>query len=50
MSTERFLLALAAWLCLVAPAAAQGFNAAASPPRFELRAKPGERLREVVEI
>jgi hypothetical protein len=50
MSTDRFFFALAAWLCLVTPVAAQGFNAMASPPRFELRAKPGERVREVVEI
>lgn len=29
---------------------AQGFAALVSPPRFELKAKPGERLREVMEI
>lgn len=34
-----------------APAArAQGFAAVVSPPRFEIAAKPGERVREVVEI
>lgn len=31
-------------------AAAQNFAALVSPPRFELRAKPGEKLRDVVEI
>jgi hypothetical protein len=31
-------------------AVAQGFAALVSPPRFELSAKPGERLRQVVEI
>jgi hypothetical protein len=29
---------------------AQGFAAVVSPPRFELSVKPGERVREVVEI
>ena len=29
---------------------AQGFAALVAPPRFELKAKPGERLREVIEI
>ncbi len=33
-----------------ASAVAQGFAALVSPPRFELAAKPGETLREVVEI
>ena len=32
------------------PVVAQGFAALVSPPRFELRAKPGERQREVMEI
>jgi hypothetical protein len=50
---------LAAWfLCigLVASASipaevrAQGFTAAISPPRFELAVKPGERIRQVMEI
>jgi len=31
-------------------AAAQGFAAVVSPPRFELAAKPGETVRQVVEI
>lgn len=30
--------------------AAQGFAAIVSPPRFELTAKPGEKVRQVVEI
>ena len=33
-----------------ANAAAQGFAALVAPPRFELKAKPGERLREVLEV
>lgn len=33
-----------------APAAAQGFSAYVTPPRFELQIQPGQRLREVVEI
>jgi fimbrial chaperone protein len=32
------------------PVAAQGFAALVSPPRFELRAKPGERQRQVLEL
>ncbi len=32
------------------PAAAQGFGASISPPRFELQVKPGQTLREVIEI
>jgi P pilus assembly chaperone PapD len=32
------------------PAAALDFAAVVSPPRFELRAQPGERVRQVVEI
>lgn len=44
-------LGLAAALVLpTAPAAAQGFTAAIAPPRFELQLKPGERIREVIEI
>ncbi len=34
----------------VASTPAQAFSAMVSPPRFELRAKPGETLREVLEI
>ena len=42
----------AALLAVAWPAAAlaQGFAALVSPPRFEVTAKPGERIREVVEI
>jgi hypothetical protein len=32
------------------PVLAQGFAALVSPPRFELSAKPGSRVREVIEI
>lgn len=43
--------AIAAFAAIVSfGAAAQGFAAVVSPPRFELSAKPGERVREVVEI
>lgn len=37
-------------LCAAQPAVADGFAAAASPPRFELTAKPGGVVRDVVEI
>lgn len=44
-------LGAAAVLLIAAPAAqAQGFAAYISPPRFELQAQPGQRLREVLEI
>lgn len=36
--------------CLSMPASAQGFGASISPPRFELRVKPGQTQREVIEI
>ncbi|HEX4781790.1 MAG TPA: hypothetical protein VH301_13595 [Usitatibacter sp.] len=42
-------LAAGAFL-LCADAGAQGFAALVSPPRFELAAKPGEKLRQVMEI
>ncbi len=32
------------------PAAAQGFSAYVTPPRFELQVQPGQRVREVIEI
>ncbi len=46
------LTTCAAMLAAAVPATllAQGFAALVSPPRFELAAKPGETLREVVEI
>lgn len=45
------MLACAALLtALPAAALAQGFAALVSPPRFELAVKPGEKLREVMEI
>jgi hypothetical protein len=44
-----YLLSLAATLSAL-PAAAQGFAAYISPPRFELQPVPGETLRQVVEI
>lgn len=39
-----------ALLATTAMAQAQGFNALASPPRFEIAAAPGSRTRQVVEI
>lgn len=45
------LFALACLAVSTQPAAlAQGFAAYISPPRFELQAQPGQRLREVMEI
>lgn len=47
------LLRLLALLPLASPfphAQAQGFAALVSPPRFELAAKPGAQLRDVIEI
>lgn len=42
---------LAALFAIASQAAlAQGFAALVSPPRFELTAKPGDRVREVIEI
>jgi len=44
-------LAVAVIAAVLSPAAgAQEFAAVVSPPRFEIAAKPGERVREVVEI
>jgi hypothetical protein len=40
----------AAFLVMSSAAIAQGFAALVSPPRFELAAKPGEKVREVMEI
>jgi hypothetical protein len=37
-------------LGVTAPAAAQGFGASISPPRFELQMQPGQTLRQVIEI
>jgi hypothetical protein len=50
--TLRNVVLLAAALHAVAaqPAAAQGFAALVSPPRFELTAKPGATLRQVLEV
>jgi len=45
------LTAIAASAAILSSGAgAQGFAAVVSPPRFELAAKPGEHLRDVVEI
>jgi hypothetical protein len=51
LSPPEPLLFAACLLFLAVPAAlADGFAATVSPPRYELRAQPGEVLREVVEI
>ena len=42
------VLLAASWVC--APVMASEFALAASPPRFELRLKPGERSRQVLEL
>ena len=42
--------AAAAVFWALAPAAQADFSFAVSPPRFELAARPGERLRHVIEI
>jgi hypothetical protein len=43
-------LAFGAILGLPQPAFGQGFAALVAPPRFELKTKPGGRVREVIEI
>ena len=43
-------LAVAVGACLSRQAAAEGFSAVVSPPRFEGAVKPGETFRDVVEI
>lgn len=51
-ATFRIVMLLAAALLAVdaRPAAAQGFAALISPPRFELTAKPGATVRQVLEV
>lgn len=43
-------LAAALLLAALAPAAQANFSFAVSPPRFELTGKPGERLRQTIEL
>ena len=50
MGRLRMLACAALAAALPFGALAQGFAALVSPPRFELAAKPGERLRDVMEI
>ena len=45
----RLAALVAAWTAAALPAQAQ-FALAVSPPRLELSAKPGERVREVIEL
>lgn len=40
----------AGFIMMIVAAPAMGFSAMVSPPRFELSAKPGQTLREVLEI
>ncbi len=49
---ERIVVAACAALAGLMPlaAGAQGFAALVSPPRFELAAKPGDKIRQVMEI
>jgi hypothetical protein len=47
-TTLALIAALAA--CAASQAGAQGFAALVTPPRVELTAKPGDRLRQVIEI
>lgn len=53
LATRRVFFATACTLTAMAVAAntyAQGFAAIVSPPRFELFAKPGDKIRQIVEI
>lgn len=53
MNIKAIVLAVATMSGVIAtpaPASAQGFAALVSPPRFEVRAKAGDRSRQVVEI
>jgi hypothetical protein len=47
---EKFLITLCMAMLAIPAVQASGFSATVSPPRFELFAKPGEILRESVEI
>lgn len=49
-SASRFLLATPLLAAFAPVTHGQGFAALVSPPRFELRANPGERVRDVIEI
>jgi hypothetical protein len=50
LKTARSIAIACAATVASASSFAQGFAAMASPPRFELRAKPGETTRRVIEI
>jgi hypothetical protein len=50
MNLFRHATLAAALAATVAPTIAADFAFAITPPRFELSAKPGERLRQVIEI
>lgn len=48
--TLHIVVAAAAFALLPGVAPAQSFAALVSPPRFELNAKPGEKIRDVLEL
>lgn len=48
--TPRNVLLIGVALCLCGTAAAQGFSAVISPPRFEVKVEPAKTLRQVIEI
>lgn len=48
--TVGVLVAALLGLSAAPPALAQGFGASISPPRFELQLKPGQTLRQVIDI
>jgi len=50
MSKKLFCLLLLCTACLNAVARGAGFSAMVSPPRFELYGKPGDVIREIVDI
>lgn len=50
MYKKLSLLLLTITACAIHPARADSFSATVSPPRFELQGKPGEVIREIVEI
>lgn len=50
MYKKLSLLLLTITACAIHPALADSFSATVSPPRFELHGKPGEVIREIVEI
>lgn len=50
MTRKLYFLLLLLSICLAGAARGAGFSAMVSPPRFELHGKPGEVIREIVDI